>query len=79
MIFILSETSNEVKLLLKINKRLDKHSHIITDKLNDANYKLDEVHEDLKDTNHKLDYTYKKLNIAVEKRVPFNKKAKLFY
>ena len=43
MIFILSETSNEVKLLLKINKRLDKKSNIMGDK-------LEEVHEDLKDT-----------------------------
>jgi hypothetical protein len=59
----LAETSNEVKLLLKINKRLDDHNHIIEDK-------LEEVHEDLKDTNHKLDYTCKKLDIAVEKRVP---------
>ena len=57
------ETSNEVKLLLKINKRLDKRSNIMEDK-------LEEVHEDLKDTNHKLDYTCKKLDIAVEKRVP---------
>jgi hypothetical protein len=67
----LDETSNEVKKLLKINKKLDKHNHIITDK-------LDEVHEDLRDTNHKLDYTCKKLDIAVEKRVPdTNNKNKL--
>jgi hypothetical protein len=95
----LNETSNEVKLLLKINKRLDKRGRIVEDKLNDANYKLEDIQEDLNDmakqkklkfflfchivekkkakafllfndTNHKLDYTCKKLNIAVEKRVP---------
>ena len=61
----------EVKKLLKINTKLDKHNHIINDK-------LDEVHEDLRDTNHKLDYTCKKLDIAVEKRVPdTNNKNKL--
>jgi predicted RNase H-like nuclease (RuvC/YqgF family) len=71
----LAETSNEVKQVLKINKRLDKHSRILEDKLNDANYKLDDVKDDLVDANNKLDLTCKKLNIAVDSRItePFNK------
>jgi hypothetical protein len=64
------ETSNEVKQLLKINKRLDKQSRILEDKLNDTNFKLDDVKEDLTDANIKLELTCHKLNITADKSVP---------
>ena len=66
----LSETSNEVKQLLKLNKRLDKQSRILEDKLNDANFKLDDIKDDLADTNNTLELTCKKLDIASNKSVP---------
>jgi hypothetical protein len=70
-----NETNNKINEVLQINKRLDKHSRILEDKLNDANYKLDDVKDDLVDANNKLDLTCKKLNIAVDSRItePFNK------
>jgi len=68
--FKLYETSDEVKQLLKLNKRLDKQSRILEDKLNDANFKLDDVKDDLADANNKLELTCKKLDIASNKSVP---------
>ena len=64
------ETSKEVNQLLKLNKRLDKHSRILEDKLNDANFKLDDVKDDLADANNKLELTCKKIDIASNKSVP---------
>ena len=64
------ETLDEVKQLRKSNRRLEKKGMILEDQLNDANYRLDDVKVDLEDTNSKLERTFRKLNIATEKRVP---------
>lgn len=61
------EILSEVRQLTKSNKRLEKRDHILEDKLNDTNGKIDDVKDDLEDANFKLDKTFKKLNIAVEK------------
>ena len=60
----------KMNTIIKLNKRLEKSNTIIKDQLDDANINILDIKEDLTDTNHKLNVTCKKLNIAVEDRVP---------
>jgi hypothetical protein len=63
----LIKQNNEI---LYQSKNTEKHNQTITNKMNDMSENLDDIKEELIDTNIKLNKTCKKLNIAVENRVP---------
>jgi hypothetical protein len=74
---IIKERDNKIEELIKLMKESDmkaeKRTRKIIDKLEDTHLKLDETSEQLNETNIKLTCVNKKLNIAVEDRVPQTK------
>jgi hypothetical protein len=59
-----------MKMLKESEKRAEKRSKKLEQKLDDTNIKLDITNEELSETKNELNYIGKKLNIAVEDRVP---------
>jgi hypothetical protein len=74
---IIKERDDKIEELIKLMKESDikaeKRTRKIIDKLEDTHLKLDETSEQLNETNIKLTCVNKKLNIAVEDRVPQTK------
>jgi phage anti-repressor protein len=71
------ETNNKYNEILKANEELlliskksEKNDRKMKQQLEDITINLDDIKEELTESNTKLDYTCKKLDIAVEDRVP---------
>jgi hypothetical protein len=74
---VIKERDDRIEELIRLMKESDmkaeKRTKKIIDKLEDTHLKLDETSEQLNETNTKLLYVSKKLDIAVEDRVPQTK------
>ena len=65
-----NEQNFKIDELLRYSKKSDKKSRRLEQKLDDTNNHLEDIKDELNDSNHKLNFACKKLDIAVEDRVP---------
>jgi DNA repair exonuclease SbcCD ATPase subunit len=77
LMLIMKKADERIQEMQKMQKETRKINKKLVDKLDDANIKLDETkeqltetNEQLSETNYKLTHVSKKLNIAIEDRVP---------
>ena len=73
-IYSLEEKLNTIiennKELLNYSKKADKKNRKLEQKLDNVNNNLEDIKEELTESNYKLNFACKKLDIAVEDRVP---------
>jgi hypothetical protein len=66
----IDEQNSKIDELLKLSKKSNRNDRKMKQQLEDITLNLDDIKEELTESNTKLNYACKKLDIAVEDRVP---------